>query len=374
MESIPGSRVLMIFTYRPEFVHTWGSRSFHSQLTLNRLSNRESLTMLADLLGSDNIAPDLQDLILEKTEGVPFFIEEFVRSLRDMGIIERTDYTVPFAQRHGSPDHSFHDPGCDHGQGGFIADASGIGATMYKAQKAAIDLFIEEANASGGVLGRPLELAVRDAELKPDIGAAMARELILNEKCDFLIGGTSSAVALAVTKVAREFKKIIYFHTSNSEALTTTDFQPYMFQVVPNTGIEARGIAMFLAQKPYKRFSYIGPDYAYGRSQWEIFKAELSKRNPGAEIQEPVWTKVGETDYSPYIPMLIAKNPEIIFSSLWGGSLSSFIKQAAPTGLFNKASITGLFDLDLLRSMGMDMPEGLLAYPRCPFYAIRSEK
>ncbi len=93
MESIPGARVLMIFTYRPEFVHTWGGKSFHSQLTLNRLSNRESLTMVADFLGSDNMAPDLQDLILEKTEGVPFFIEEFVRSLRDMGIIERTNYT-----------------------------------------------------------------------------------------------------------------------------------------------------------------------------------------------------------------------------------------------------------------------------------------
>ncbi|MGO9566604.1 MAG: AAA family ATPase, partial [Desulfomonilaceae bacterium] len=93
LESIPGARVLMIFTYRPEFVHTWGGKSFHSQLTLNRLSNRESLAMVADLLGSDNIAPDLQELILEKTEGVPFFIEEFVHSLRDMGIIERTNYT-----------------------------------------------------------------------------------------------------------------------------------------------------------------------------------------------------------------------------------------------------------------------------------------
>ena len=91
LESIPGARVLMIFTYRPEFVPTWGSKSFHSQLTLNRLSNRESLAVVAHLLGSDNIAPDLQQLILEKTEGVPFFIEELVRSLRDVGIIQRTN-------------------------------------------------------------------------------------------------------------------------------------------------------------------------------------------------------------------------------------------------------------------------------------------
>ena len=114
---------------------------------------------------------------------------------------------------------------------GFVADVGGIGATFYKSQRGAIDLFIEETNAAGGVLGKKLEVVVRDSQLKPDIGSNMARELILSEKCDFLIGPTSSAVALAVTKVAQEFKKIVYFHTSNTEALTTTDLQPYMFKV-----------------------------------------------------------------------------------------------------------------------------------------------
>jgi len=98
LESIPGARVLMIFTYRPEFVPTWGSKSFHSQLTLNRLSNRESLAVVAHILGSDNIASDLQQLILEKTEGVPFFIEELVRSLRDMEIIQRTNHEYLLAK------------------------------------------------------------------------------------------------------------------------------------------------------------------------------------------------------------------------------------------------------------------------------------
>ncbi len=51
-----------------------------------------------------------------------------------------------------------------------------------------MDLFIEETNAAGGILGKKLELVVRDAQLKPDIGANMARELILSEKCDYLMG------------------------------------------------------------------------------------------------------------------------------------------------------------------------------------------
>ncbi len=91
LESIPGSRVLLIFTYRPEFVHTWGAKSYHNQLTLHRLSNRESLEMVTSILGTKEMEKPLEELILEKTEGVPFFIEEFIKSLNGLKIIERKD-------------------------------------------------------------------------------------------------------------------------------------------------------------------------------------------------------------------------------------------------------------------------------------------
>jgi class 3 adenylate cyclase/tetratricopeptide (TPR) repeat protein len=92
LESISGSRVFLVFTYRPEYVHTWGSRSYHSQITLNRLSNRESLAMATHMLGTPNIEGQLEDLILQKTEGIPFFIEEFIKSLKDLKAIERKDH------------------------------------------------------------------------------------------------------------------------------------------------------------------------------------------------------------------------------------------------------------------------------------------
>ena len=91
LESIAGARVLLLFTYRPEFVHTWGGRSYHNQITLNRLSNRESLTMVSNILGAQNIERNFEAFILDKTEGVPFFIEEFIRSLKDLKGIERAD-------------------------------------------------------------------------------------------------------------------------------------------------------------------------------------------------------------------------------------------------------------------------------------------
>jgi class 3 adenylate cyclase/tetratricopeptide (TPR) repeat protein len=130
LESIPGARILLIFTYRPEFVPSWGARSYHNQLLLNRLSNRESLFMATNILGREQIPPAppllrgdrdsetnrppflkggggdlldslgdvqletaLEEVILEKTEGVPFFVEEFIKSLKDLGFIERKNHT-----------------------------------------------------------------------------------------------------------------------------------------------------------------------------------------------------------------------------------------------------------------------------------------
>ena len=91
LESIPGACVLLLFTYRPEFVHTWGAKSYHSQVMLNRLSNRESIMMISHLLGTEDLDRGLEEFILEKTEGIPFFIEELIKSLKELKIIERKD-------------------------------------------------------------------------------------------------------------------------------------------------------------------------------------------------------------------------------------------------------------------------------------------
>jgi len=97
--SISGARFFLILTYRPEFMHSWGARSYHSQVNLNRLSNRESLAMVVHLLGTDNIEPDCENFVLEKTEGIPFFIEEFIRSLKDLKVVESANQTFQLSDK-----------------------------------------------------------------------------------------------------------------------------------------------------------------------------------------------------------------------------------------------------------------------------------
>jgi tetratricopeptide (TPR) repeat protein len=68
-------------------------------VTLNRLSNRETLALVTHLLGTGELGKDLEELILEKTEGIPFFVEEFIRSLRDLHIIEKKNGRYYLAKR-----------------------------------------------------------------------------------------------------------------------------------------------------------------------------------------------------------------------------------------------------------------------------------
>ena len=86
LESIPVARILLIFTYRPAYVRNWSGKSYHNQLNLNRLSNRESMVMTGDLLETKHVGRDIEELVLARTEGIPFFIEEFIKSLKDLNI------------------------------------------------------------------------------------------------------------------------------------------------------------------------------------------------------------------------------------------------------------------------------------------------
>jgi len=102
-----------------------------------------------------------------------------------------------------------------------------------------IRIAMEEINAKGGILGRKLDMIVRDTEAKVDVGARETKDLILREKVNFLMGPCSSGVSLAMLVVHAEYKVMRVVGIANTEAMTVDKFTPYIFQVVPNTYMEA---------------------------------------------------------------------------------------------------------------------------------------
>jgi predicted ATPase len=83
LDQIAASRILLLLTYRPDFASTWSRKSYHSVITVTRLSQDDSRRLLTALLGTTSIHADLATWVLDKAEGVPFFLEELVRSLRE---------------------------------------------------------------------------------------------------------------------------------------------------------------------------------------------------------------------------------------------------------------------------------------------------
>jgi DNA-binding CsgD family transcriptional regulator len=91
LEHLAASRVLLVCTYRLEFVCTWSRKSYHNVITLPHLGHAEGYQMLMAMLGTDHVHDDLATFILDKAEGVPFFLEELVKSLLETRSIERQE-------------------------------------------------------------------------------------------------------------------------------------------------------------------------------------------------------------------------------------------------------------------------------------------
>ena len=93
-ESVASTQLLLLVNYRPEYRHEWGQKTYYTQLRLAPLGNAEAEELLTFLLGSDASLAALKPLILEKTEGTPFFMEEVVQTLAEEGSLvgERSRY------------------------------------------------------------------------------------------------------------------------------------------------------------------------------------------------------------------------------------------------------------------------------------------
>ncbi|HTY25256.1 MAG TPA: ABC transporter substrate-binding protein [Desulfomonilaceae bacterium] len=253
---------------------------------------------------------------------------------------------------------------------GAIYDFAG-GCHMYsESAMTGIKMAVEEINAAGGVLGKKLEYFTRDTEAKTDVAVREVKDLILREKANFLMGPCSSGVGLAMQVVHSEYKVIRIAGIANTEAQTVDKFTPYIFQIVPNTYMEATANTRYLHQKfpKAKKFCTIGPDYEFGRREETAFQDEIKKLVPDAEILYEAWPKLGEKDFTSFITAIMAKKPDAVHGSLFGGDLVSFTKQALPYGFFQKIPFVALYDLSVLEALGNDAPEGTLAFGRGCFF------
>jgi len=220
---------------------------------------------------------------------------------------------------------------------------------------------VEKVNAKGGVLGRKIEYFTRDDAFRPDIGLTMAKELIMKEEVDVLMGTINSAVALVVSDLAKKEKVPFFVTHTKSAKLTGEKGHRYVFHMTDDSDMAGRVAGTVLAKKPFVKYWIAGDDYEYGHNIAETIWKQLKKNKPNVQLLGQSWWKMGETDFTPYVTQILAAKPDFIIAAMAATSVAGFQKAAKATGLAQKIPYYGQTAIDhgVITSQGKDAPEGI---------------
>jgi len=260
---------------------------------------------------------------------------------------------------------------------GAVYILSGAFATYGQFARNGIELAVDEINAKNGILGRKVEVLFEDSKAKPAVALRAFRKLVYEEEVDFLVGLDSSGVALGVVPTLPELGKILIITHAATPDVTGKKCNRYAFRISVNLNQNIGAAARIATKTGAKRWTTIGPDYAFGHQSWEYFQRYLKKLMPDAVFMDKVaFPKLATEDYSSFITSIMDANPEGVLISLWGGDLVNFVRQARDYGFFDKGYkilMTLGAATEVLYALGDKMPEGLWVGTRYWFLANPSQ-
>ncbi|MEW5912241.1 MAG: substrate-binding domain-containing protein [Thermodesulfobacteriota bacterium] len=153
------------------------------------------------------------------------------------------------------------------------------------------------------LLGRPVVIIIKDTHLKPDLGKQLLTEAYKDDKVDLAVGGVSSAVAMAMLPVAKEFKKILIVEPAVADSITGSGWNRYIFRTGRNSSQDAVSNAAAVA-KPGVVIATLAQDYSFGRDGVAAYKeAALSL---GAKIVAEEYMPLNTTDFTAPAQRIIA--------------------------------------------------------------------
>jgi len=203
-------------------------------------------------------------------------------------------------------------------------------------------LALEEVNAAGGVLGRPLEIVSRDDNGNPGDAVRVADELLTRERASFLMGTFASNVGLAVSDLAMQRKVLFLAAEPLTDKIVWENGNRYTFRLRPSTWMQTAMLVPDAARLDKKRWAIVYPNYEYGQAATQAFKELLRKAQPGVEFVAEQATPLGKLDAGPVVQALADSKPEAIFSSLFAGDLARFVREGETRGLFKGREVFNL--------------------------------
>lgn len=213
---------------------------------------------------------------------------------------------------------------------GFLGPLTGPFAAWGLNHRDGMAFAVEELNARGGVLGRRLELVVRDDRNSPSEAIAAFRELVEVQRVVAVAGPVSSDIGLALSREADRYRVPLFLHAAGSDRVLSRSSRFTFRTCLPSASMHEELFGEFIASHGIRRVANLIADYEWGHSIREA--VERVARRLGVELVTEV-APLAERDFTPYLRRLKDFDPELIIATGHPPGLATIVKQSSELGL-----------------------------------------
>ena len=221
---------------------------------------------------------------------------------------------------------------------GLVSSKSGVFAQQGEEVIRAVKFAADEANAAGGIDGRPVEIAEADDEGTPDAGRRVAEKLA-RDGHNLLIGAIPSSISLAIAQNLQRWNAAYFIVASKSDKLTGDTCRARSFRTNHSDAMDIAMINVWAKDLKQKSFAILAADYVWGRDSGESFKKAVEAN--GRSVPLSLYVPLGTKDFSPYIAQIKAAGVEAVRVAETGRDAIAFVKQAEEFGLIPGVQLIG---------------------------------
>jgi len=171
-------------------------------------------------------------------------------------------------------------------------------------------LAVEQINAAGGVLGKQLELVIRDTATSPDVGRDAARKLVELDHVPAIVGALSSGVTIAASSVTIPAEVVLISPASTSPAIPALNDNDYVFRTVVSDEVQGVVLARLALLLNYENVSVIYVNNAYGKGLADVFKKNFESY--GGKVLASVPYEENKPSYRGEVEKATAGNPDAL--------------------------------------------------------------
>ena len=205
-----------------------------------------------------------------------------------------------------------------------------------------MELAIEEVNATGGVLGRKLEIVSRDDNGVPGDAVRVTEELLTREKVTLVMGTFASNVGLAVADLAKRRQVLFIAAEPLTDKIVWESGNKYTFRLRASTFMQTAMLVPDAVKVAKKRWAIVYPNYEYGQAATATFKQQMQAQQAGGVEFVEQAVPLGKIEPGPVVQALVDARPDAIFSSLFGPDLARFVREGQLRGLFKDRPVFNL--------------------------------